>query len=52
MDPICPPSTVFAAYANYGGQKDLTVWRYNQHEGGGVQDELLALGHFGMVLRR
>lgn len=45
MDPICPPSTVFAAYANYAGPKQITVWPYNGHEGGGIEDELLALRH-------
>ena len=34
MDEICPPSTVFAAYNHYAGEKDLTIWRYNHHEGG------------------
>jgi len=50
MDPICPPSTVFAAYNNYGGPKDITVWRYNGHDGGGVEDDLAALRHFAAVL--
>jgi cephalosporin-C deacetylase len=36
MDEICPPSTVFAAYNHYAGQKDIRVWRYNHHEGGGT----------------
>lgn len=36
MDEICPPSTVYAAYNYYGGQKDIRVYRYNQHEGGGT----------------
>lgn len=35
MDPICPPSTVFAAYNHYGGPKDIRMYSYNQHEGGG-----------------
>jgi cephalosporin-C deacetylase len=35
MDDICPPSTVFAAYNHYAGPKDMLVWRYNNHEGGG-----------------
>jgi cephalosporin-C deacetylase len=35
MDPICPPSTVYAAYNYYGGTKDIRVYPYNQHEGGG-----------------
>ncbi len=36
MDPVCPPSTVFAAYNHYAGPKDIMVWHYNQHEGGGT----------------
>ena len=35
MDTVCPPSTVYAAYNHYAGPKDITVWEYNQHEGGG-----------------
>jgi len=35
MDNICPPSTVYAAYNHYAGPKELTVWEYNNHEGGG-----------------
>ena len=50
MDPICPPSTVFAAYNNYRGPKDITVWQYNDHDGGGVEDDLLALRHLSAVL--
>ncbi|MBC6936977.1 MAG: hypothetical protein DWB42_14220, partial [Chloroflexi bacterium] len=34
MDEICPPSTVYAAYNHYAGEKDIRVWRYNHHEGG------------------
>lgn len=36
MDPACPPSTVFAAYNHYAGPKEIKVWRYNHHEGGGA----------------
>lgn len=36
MDEICPPSTVFAAYNHYAGPKEMRVWRYNNHEGGGA----------------
>lgn len=36
MDEICPPSTVYAAYNHYGGQKDIRIYRYNHHEGGGT----------------
>lgn len=38
MDPVCPPSTVFAAYNAYGesagATKDINVYSHNQHEGG------------------
>lgn len=36
MDDICPPSTVFAAYNHYAGPKEIKVYEYNQHEGGGI----------------
>ena len=35
MDRVSPPSTVFAAYNHYAGPKEILVWRYNDHEGGG-----------------
>ncbi|MFB6554795.1 acetylxylan esterase [Streptomyces sp. NPDC056405] len=35
MDEVCPPSTCFAAYHRYGGRKDLRVYEFNGHEGGG-----------------
>ena len=35
MDEVCPPSTVYAAYNHYAGPKDIRVYRYNHHEGGG-----------------
>ena len=34
MDTICPPSTVYAAFNYYAGPKQMTVWEYNNHEGG------------------
>ena len=35
MDPICPPSTVFAAYNRYAGEdREITVWRFADHGGG------------------
>ncbi|MBU4337393.1 MAG: acetylxylan esterase, partial [Actinobacteria bacterium] len=37
LDPICPPSTVFAAYNRYAGRKDITVYPFNDHEGGGAR---------------
>ena len=35
MDDVCPPSTVFAAYNHYAGPKEIRVWPFNVHEGGG-----------------
>src|SRR5258706_7871367 len=34
MNDVCPPSTVFAAYNQYAGPKQLQIWPYNRHEGG------------------
>lgn len=34
MDPICPPSTVFAAYNAYAARRDIRVYPFNEHEGG------------------
>ena len=34
MDPVCPPSTVFAAYHRYAGEKDIRVWEFSDHAGG------------------
>lgn len=35
MDEICPPSTVFAAYNNWKAEKEVRIYSYNGHEGGG-----------------
>ncbi len=34
-DDICPPSTVYAAYNHYLGPKEIRVWAYSDHRGGG-----------------
>ncbi len=34
MDDVCPPSTVYAAFNHYAGEKQLEVWPFNRHEGG------------------
>lgn len=39
MDLICPPSTVFAAYNAYAGKKEIALYPYNDHEGGGSQHD-------------
>ncbi|MGW2118018.1 acetylxylan esterase [Streptomyces zhihengii] len=43
MDDICPPSTCFAAYHRYGGPKDVRVYEYNGHEGGGAHHQRVQL---------
>ena len=51
MDTICPPSTVYAAYNHYGGQKQISVWPYADHEGGGShqhQERLAFLEGLGL----
>ena len=35
MDEVCPPSTVFAAYNHWQGEKEIRVYQFNHHEGGG-----------------
>ncbi|WP_426368068.1 acetylxylan esterase [Streptomyces sp. E-08] len=36
MDPVCPPSTVYAAFNHYRGQdRTMTVWPFGDHDGGG-----------------
>ncbi|MCC9205214.1 acetylxylan esterase [Arthrobacter sp. zg-Y769] len=43
MDTTTPPSTVYAAYNNYAGPKELTVWPFNGHEAGAIEDDVAAL---------
>jgi cephalosporin-C deacetylase len=40
MDMTCPPSTVFAAYNRLNAPKDIRVYRFNDHEGGGSHHQL------------
>ncbi|NLU68715.1 acetylxylan esterase [Streptomyces sp. HNM0574] len=54
MDPVCPPSTVFAAFNHYGAlrdpgtgravDKDITVWPFGDHAGGGPAQQVEQLG--------
>ncbi|WP_216320840.1 acetylxylan esterase [Deinococcus aestuarii] len=34
MDDVCPPSTVYAAYNHYAGEKRIVEFPFNRHEGG------------------
>ena len=42
-DTITPPSTVFAAYNYYAGPKDIAVFQFSGHEGGGTPHFLAQL---------
>jgi cephalosporin-C deacetylase len=43
MDDVCPPSTVFASFNHYAGPKEIEVYPYNGHEGGGAHHGARAL---------
>lgn len=43
MDEIVPPSTVFAAVNAWRGPTEMSVWRYNGHEAGGIDDDEAAV---------
>lgn len=52
MDTVCPPSTVFAAYNAYAGEKEVRIWPYNGHEAGTIQhvhEKLAFLAARGIV---
>lgn len=41
MDDICPPSTVYAAFNAYVGDKSMVDYEFNNHEGGqGFQEQV------------
>jgi cephalosporin-C deacetylase len=40
MDDVCPPSTVFAAYNYVDAPKEIKVYPYNEHEGGGAHHQI------------
>lgn len=50
MDPTCPPSTVFAAHHHYAGPKELVIWPFNGHEGGGSDQEIAHLDFYARTL--
>lgn len=36
MDAVCPPSTVYAAYNHYAGEKEMSIYQFNGHDSGGA----------------
>jgi cephalosporin-C deacetylase len=59
MDPICPPSTVYAAYNLWGSRsgapaaerKQIRVYPFNEHEGGGGYQQQAQLDWFAELFR-
>jgi len=59
MDPVCPPSTVFAAYNLWGSRsgapaaerKQIRVYPFNEHEGGGDYQLQAQLDWFAELFR-
>ena len=52
MDDICPPSTIFAAYNHYAGEKDIRIWRFNMHDGGGTHQVVDEIKFLGEIVRK
>ena len=52
MDPICPPSTIYAAYHAYGGPASIEVYPFNGHEGGQAHQQVRQQAWLGGVLGR
>lgn len=53
MDPTCPPSTVFAAFNHHrGADKEIAVYRFNGHEGGGWAQRIRQTEWLNAVLTR
>ena len=50
MDDVRPPETVYASYNHYLGPKDISVYPYNGHEGGGSHHGPVTLGFAASVL--
>ena len=51
MDETCPPSTVYAAFNAYGGPKEICVYHYNDHEGGGAFHQVRQLAWLHELFR-
>ncbi|GAA1730223.1 hypothetical protein GCM10009746_10550 [Microbacterium paludicola] len=53
MDPTCPPSTVFAAYNHHAAaEKDIAVYPFNGHEGGGWTQKIRQTEWLNSLLTR
>ncbi len=48
-DEITPPSTVFAAFNEYGGPAEIRVWPYNGHDAGEAQHQVERLDYLARI---
>jgi cephalosporin-C deacetylase len=51
VDDITPASTVFAAFNHYAGPKQIEVYQFNGHDGGGTQHFLAKLAFLATLPR-
>ena len=51
MDMTCPPSTVFAAYNQINAPKSIKVYRFNEHEGGGIHHDVAKVNYLNQLWR-
>lgn len=49
MDETCPPSTVFSAYNHWLGEKEIKVYPYNEHDGGGIHHQYYKINYLRSV---
>ena len=52
MDRICPPSTIYAAYNHYAGERRIVEYPFNDHESGGEFQDAIKLRWFADHLGR
>jgi cephalosporin-C deacetylase len=51
-DLTCPPSTVYAAFNHYAADKEITIYPFNDHEGGLTHQKLAQIAWLGRKLGR
>ncbi len=49
MDEVCPPSTVYAAFNAYAGDKRMVEYDFNNHEGGQAFQERQQMAWLGSI---
>ena len=50
LDLTCPPSTVYAAFNHYAGEKEMISYPFNDHEGGLSHQKLAQITWLGSKL--